>query len=488
MQLSEFFGWAKTAIGFLLAPHVVAREVIADINTIALHKTGGNADTDALQAFAKQLLTETPPPFSIPTAARYGHTHIVAGSGHGKTQLLQQFILADLELVRKGARSIVVLDSQGDLINTILHLAELPEDRLVFINPKDLEYPPALNLFDFGLQRLGTYQAVDRQQLMYGAVALYEYLFGALLGAEMTQRQDLVFSFLAKLLMVVPNATIDTLLDFMRYPETTRPHIHKLDVRAQDFFTSEFYTSKYDTTRSQIVTRLWGVLKNDTLAQMFSSPENKLDLFNALNRGSVVLIYTAKGFLKDQSELFGRFFIALLAQAVQERAVLPPGERMSTFFYIDEAQDYFNGGNTVLQEMINQSRKQNVGLVLSHQNLNQLDTKLRATIMSSTAVKLVGGVSSDDADKFAKEMQCDAEFIRSMQKHARGSEFACFVRNHSEQALPLPVTFGQMERQPKKSEDVFNRMIAENRRRYAGGVAKPDSGTPSSSLTTHEPL
>jgi hypothetical protein len=84
-----------------------------------------------------------------------------------------------------------------------------------------------------------------------------------------------------------------------------------------------------------------GSTENDTLAQMFSNAENKLDLFNALNRGSVVLIYTAKEFLKDTSELFGRFFIALLAQAVQERAVLPQGKRMSTFFYIDEAQDYF---------------------------------------------------------------------------------------------------------------------------------------------------
>jgi hypothetical protein len=149
---------------------------------------------------------------------------------------------------------------------------------------------------------------------------------------------------------------------------------------------------------------------------------------------------------------------------------------------------FFNGGNAVLQEMINQSRKQNVGLTLSHQNLGQLDTKLRATIMSSTAVKLVGGVSSDDADKFAKEMQCDADFIRSMQKHSRGSDFACFVRNHSEQAMPFPVTFGQMEKRPKKSEDEFNRMIAENRRRYAGGVATPDSGSPASSLATHEPL
>ena len=36
-------------------------------------------------------------PLVLPLSARFEHTHIVGGSGHGKTQLLQQLILYDLE-------------------------------------------------------------------------------------------------------------------------------------------------------------------------------------------------------------------------------------------------------------------------------------------------------------------------------------------------------------------------------------------------------
>ena len=36
---------------------------------------------------------------ALPLSARFEHTHIVGGSGHGKTQLLQQLILYDLERV-----------------------------------------------------------------------------------------------------------------------------------------------------------------------------------------------------------------------------------------------------------------------------------------------------------------------------------------------------------------------------------------------------
>jgi ABC-type transporter Mla maintaining outer membrane lipid asymmetry ATPase subunit MlaF len=38
----------------------------------------------------------------MPFSSRFEHTHIVAGSGHGKTQLLQQMILKDLTKLAEG--------------------------------------------------------------------------------------------------------------------------------------------------------------------------------------------------------------------------------------------------------------------------------------------------------------------------------------------------------------------------------------------------
>jgi hypothetical protein len=87
---------------------------------------------------------ETPLPFSIPLSARFEHTHVLGGSGHGKTQLLQSLILRDIEQLVKGKGSIVVIDSQEDMIKTILNLAELADlsDRLVLIDPNNIETPP----------------------------------------------------------------------------------------------------------------------------------------------------------------------------------------------------------------------------------------------------------------------------------------------------------------------------------------------------------
>jgi hypothetical protein len=361
------------------------------------------------------------------------------------------------------------------MIQTITHLADFSpsaylSDRLVLIDPNDIEYPPCLNLLDFGLERLERYGSVERERLINGAIALYEYLFGALLGADLTQRQGVIFRFLARLMMTVPGATIHTLMQFMEDPEATRPHLSKLDPVSRRFFETQFFSKTFNDTRQQILTRLWGVLSNSVLERMFANEHNKLNLFEAMNRGSIILINTAKDLLKqDGCEILGRFFIALICQAAQERASIPVDHRRAAFVYIDEAHDYFDES---LNNLLNQARKYKVGLILAHQNLDQFDTRLRATVAASTSIKVVGGLSAKDTGAFAKEMHSEPEFLQGMRKHRDRTEFACFVRNHTPQPIRLTVPLGEMERRPKLTDAQYAALIERNRERYSAGGAE----------------
>ena len=111
----------------------------------------------------------------------------------------------------------------------------------MLIDPTDIDNPPALNLFDFGLERLTRYSPMEREKLLNGAIALYEYLFGALLGAELTQKQGVIFRYLARLMLTVPGATIHTLMRFMEDTETTRPYLSRLDPTSQHFFRDAIF-------------------------------------------------------------------------------------------------------------------------------------------------------------------------------------------------------------------------------------------------------
>jgi hypothetical protein len=61
----------------------------------------------------------TPVAFQLPMSARFQHHWIVAPPGTGKSTALQFLIARDLELVARNEASIVVMESNRDLIKAI---------------------------------------------------------------------------------------------------------------------------------------------------------------------------------------------------------------------------------------------------------------------------------------------------------------------------------------------------------------------------------
>jgi Type IV secretion-system coupling protein DNA-binding domain len=416
-----------------------------------------------------QAFFYTPLPFAIPFPARFEHTHIVGGTGHGKTQLMQFLIHHDLVRAQEDGRSVVILDSQGDLIRAVSHLDCFSDldfsDRFVLVDPNDVEHPVCLNMFDFSRDRLSGYAPVDREKILNATVELYEYFFGALLGAELTQRQGLIFRYLARLLIEIPNATIHTLRELMENGEKFRPYMEQLHGTARSFFATQFFDPKFRETKKQILTRLWGVMSNASLERMFSHTENLIDIFDLMNQGKIIFINTAKDLLgQEGAAIFGRFFVALIAQASVQRAALPPHQRRPTFVYIDEAQDYFDAS---ISNLLNQARKYRIGLVFAHQNLDQLSPELRASMLASTTIKFAGGLSAKDASTLDSEFRCDADYLLSQRKSQSHSAFACFVKNFTKQGLSISIPLGFVESQPQLSSDDYDFLIDINRLKYA---------------------
>jgi voltage-gated potassium channel Kch len=269
-----------------------------------------------LQGTRLKALFDLRTPFEIPDATRFEHMHVVAGSGHGKTQTLQYFIGKDLAHVARGDRTVVVIDSQGDMIRAILAAKLLPPERIVLIDPEDIDWPVALNLFSVGQERLAQYTALDRERLSNSIIELYDYVLGSLLSAGMTSKQNVVFRYVTRLMFHIPDATIHTLRELMEPggAKKYQAHIDKLDATAKRFFETEFDSREFTSTKQQVLRRLYGVLENQTFERMFSHPQSKFDMFTEMNKGKLILINTAKSLLKEQgTEVFGRFFIALIA-------------------------------------------------------------------------------------------------------------------------------------------------------------------------------
>ena len=254
----------------------------------------------------------------------------------------------------------------------------------------------------------------------------------------------------ASLLLELPDATIHTFRALMEDGEQFRPYMERLPSTSRAFFKERFFDRSFNETKKQVLTRLWGVLSNATFDRMFSYPRSKVNLFEALQEGRIVLINTAKDLLKDEgASILGRFFIALIAQVALRRASLPAHERRPCFVYVDEAADYFDDK---IGHLLNQARKYKVGMVLAHQNLDQLTPALRASVFSSTSIKFAGGVSGKDAAALSSEMHVDDDFLLAQRKRRKATSFACYVRNVTPQALSISIPLGVVERLQKMRE------------------------------------
>jgi hypothetical protein len=339
-------------------------------------------------------------------------------------------------------------------------------------------------MFDLKAARLGSYSQTIKEQIEASTIETFNYVFGSL-AAELTSRQNTTFAFVTRLMLSIPNATIHTLRELFEdgaqniEASPFAEHIRKLDRTSQAYFENQFFTKTYSQTKQQIARRLYSVLQVPAFERMFAAKSNRLDMFEALQHGAVVLINTSKALLKtDASALFGRYMIARVISAAFERIAVTADQRNPAFLIVDEAAEYFDEN---LETLLSQARKFNVGVLIAHQHLDQLTPALRASVAANTSIKLAGGVSDKDARAFASDMRTTPDFITGMTKRARSTEFACYVRNYTANAVRLEIPFGALERASKMSPTEQAQLLARNRDRYA---AQPEEPRPAAEVQT----
>ncbi len=437
-----------------------------------------------------QSLFNVPVPFVIPQHVRFEHMHILAAPGHGKTQTLQHMIAADL--TADNPPSLVIIDNKGDIFRILERLALFDPnggrlaERLIIVDPTDIAHPPAINLFDINRARLAGCDQRHREQIENGTIELYDYIFGSLLDAEMTSKQALPFRHAARLMLTIPDATLMDMVGLFDDPGAYWHYVEALpDGATKRFFERDFRAPAYAGTKVQIVRRLESILEQPSFERIFSQPRNRIDMADAINSGKIVVVHTAKDFLKwERASFFGRVFIALTLQAALERAPIPIQNRRPAFLYIDEAHEYFDRN---IDELLTQARSYRLGIGLAHQYLDQLGSRggLKASMAAVPAIKLAGGVSDKDARALAPDMRCSPEFIAAQASTREASTFAAYVRGVTPAALSLSIPRGTLERMPTMSEAAYAQMRAANRARYTANLER--TAPPSDRALVPEP-
>lgn len=387
--------------------------------------------------------------FSIPAKARYEGTHVIATPGSGKTQLLQKLIYEDLQT----NAAVIVMAPKGTLIPNLTSLKAVEPERLVLVRPEDRDHPLALNLFDLGK---GNTDSI---------VGIVNYVLSSILDAGTTSKQTALLNYCTRLMLAVPGATVVTLRNLMQakeLPEEYAPYVEQLSETAQEFFERQFPNQKtYGETKEQILWRLDLLLENSIVQGMFSHPKTLINMGEIMASGKVLLIDTSIKHLGSFGSAFlGRFFIALVTLAAQQRDVSKP--LRSVWFYVDEASTYLN---EFIEEILDRAREAKVGLTLAHQHLAQLrkiSPQLEASVLN-TSVKIVGRVQDADAREMAREMFIDPMLLQRQEPF----HFYLTAKGFRQDAMPIQIKYGFLEDQPMRSPSELAHVVAQNRARYA---------------------
>ena len=420
----------------------------------------------------------TPLPIAIPDQLRMSHHWIVAPTGSGKTNALHYLIAQDLEKAVRGGCSVVVLDSQRQLIERLSRLELFAPsgplfDKLCLLDAADVEYPIAMNLFDMRLDRVATFSPLEQEKVFNSTLEMYDFIIGSLLQSEMTSRQSTLFRFVTRAMFAIPGATIHTFHDILqngisKYPDAIR----SLDSMAQQFFATDFNSAQFKQTKEQVVARLWAIFGERTFLRMFSAPRSKVDFYAEINTpGKVILINAEKGLLKEAgTELFGRFFLALINQAAAQRSSLPPASRLPCFVYVDECHNYIRN-DTKIQVILAEARQQNIGVVLANHFLAQLEPPVLRALSTNTSIKMAAQLDDGDRAAMARNMNTIPNFIRDQPV----GSFATYMRNVTPTAISMRFPFNPLKRFDNMTKAEWLDVLNRNRAAYANPVNENES-------------
>lgn len=396
----------------------------------------------------KRLLQ--PAEFSLPEETRFAGHWIIAPPGRGKTTLLHTLVIGDLN----SDAAIVLMDSKGDLIEPVKQLAHI-KDRLLLIEP-DPEAAFALNPLDI------THTTVVQ------AVSLIEYIMAGLLDAKFTALQTTLFrNVVPAIIETIPNPTLDT---FKQVMVKGLPTLDKLNPHSRQFFENRetgFDSKTYDSTRKEVVWRLDYLLTNPVMRSMFSATHTRLDMGKAMDDGKIIVINNSKAILGDEgAEFFGRFFIALIARAAQQRSGKPAASKKPCFVYIDECQSVI-AKDTRIPTLLDECRSQRIALILSHQRSAQLT----APVLDAVANCAIRMANSDDEAKFlSTKLRMNTEELQSL---PRGT-FGTYVRDLTPRGIALKIAKVDFDDMPKMTTAEFQALREQMRRDFAPvGVSDP---------------
>jgi hypothetical protein len=387
--------------------------------------------------------------FHLPADHLSRHCHVLGKTGMGKTTLLQAFVFS---LIEQG-RGVGVIDPHGDFVDSILDA--IPRERIddvVVLDLTDPKFAPALNLV------ASTVPPALRPRVASSLLAAFRHIWADSWGP----RLEYILYHSLRVLLDSDNTSLIALPRLL----TDQRFRDRLVKQCRDSFIRRFWENEFDLwdhryrqeAIAPVLNKLGQFVSHPPLRDVFGQVCLKTNFRDILDSSRILIVNLSKGHLGDDaSRLTGALIVAFLASQAMERSEMPPGERNDFTLVIDEAQNFLSDA---LGSILSESRKYGLGLMLSHQFLDQLSPPLQSAVLGNAGTLITFRVAADDAVRMASNFGDNFQ----PRQFVELEPFTAFFRALDEAAYPFRLSIAP----PVEIQHRYrNSIVARCRDRYA---------------------
>jgi CxxC-x17-CxxC domain-containing protein len=337
--------------------------------------------------------------FGIKTDDRRRHVYIVGKTGMGKTEMVLNMAIQDIEQ----GRGIGFVDPHGEAAERLLDF--VPPSRIndvIYFNPADLEYPLAFNVME----------KVDPEHhhlVASGLMGVFKKIWPDVWSARM----EYILNNAILALLEYPGSTLLGINRMLADPDYRRKVVEKIsDPMVKSFWVNEFarYTQRLETEATAAIQNKVGqFISNPLVRNIIGQVKSSIDMRKVMDEGKILIANTSKGRIgEDNSRLLGALVITKLQLAAMSRVDTPEEKRQDFYLYVDEFQNF---ATDAFINILSEARKYRLCLILANQYLGQLEemtpagrsTKVRDAVFGNVGTIICFRVGAEDAEFLEKE-------------------------------------------------------------------------------------
>jgi len=337
--------------------------------------------------------------FGIKTDDRRRHIYVIGKTGMGKTALLENMVLQDIQL----GRGIGFVDPHGEAAEKLLD--SIPPNRIndvVYFNPADIDYPITFNVMEKVILE-------SRHLVASGLMGVFKKIWPDVWSARM----EYILNNAILALLEYPNSTLLGINRMLADSEYRKKVVDRItDPVVKSFWVTEFarYTQRYEIEATAAIQNKVGqFISNPLIRNIIGQVRSKIDMRKIMDEGKILIANLSKGRIgEDNSKLLGALLITKLQLAAMSRVDIPEEERLDFYLYVDEFQNF---ATESFADILSEARKYRLSLTLANQYVAQLEemtstgrsTKVRDAVFGNVGTIITFRMGAEDAEFLENE-------------------------------------------------------------------------------------